>query len=118
MAKQNRLNDIFIELAYVHMRDMKKNVVIGVFRDKEEVVRFGGLEPWVYPVRSERTFKDLLLSTKIRYLGNYTTVLVPAIFFGVKVLYEETAKRKMLVELERLRFDPDKLQILSYEHLG
>ena len=118
MAKRNRMNDRFIELAYVHMHDMSKNVVIGVFRDKSEIVRFGGLEPWVYPRRNEKVFNELILSKRIRYLGNYKTILTPAIFFGVKALYDETFKRKMLVELERLQFDPDELQILSYEHLG
>lgn len=111
MTMVERLN----KLTYGPLLDLESDTVIGIFRDKQEVVRFAGREPWNHPVKNRNVFWDLTLHKKIKYLGNYRSTLVPAIFFGANMLYDEAFKRKVRVELLMLQFDPDELQIFTYQ---
>jgi len=111
MTMVERLN----KLTYGPLLGLKPGTVIGIFRDKQESVRFAGREPWNHPVKNRNVFWDLTRHKKIKYLGNYRSTLVPAIFFDANALYDEAFKRKVRVELLALQFDPDELQIFTYQ---
>ena len=111
MTMVERLNS----LTYGPMLGLKPGTVIGIFRDKLESVRFAGREPWNHPVKNRNVFRDLTRHKKIKYQGNYRSTLVPAIFLVASALYDEAFKRKVRVELLVLQFDPDELQIFTYQ---
>lgn len=48
MTMVERLN----KLTYGPLLDLESDTVIGIFRDKQEVVRFAGREPWNHPVKT------------------------------------------------------------------